>query len=382
MKAELKIAQSKTHLFLHQPFFGSCAAGLNFVETDKVPTMATDGRSILWNRNFVDGLDQKTVEGVIAHEVLHVVFKHMLRMNKRKHKKWNICTDIAINDILVESGFSIPEDGLFSTTKPEWNKYKGWMAEKIYADMPEDCEEIGGDFPTWGGVLPMEGEDGGDMSEAETQQVEAEMDIRVTMAADAAKSVGKLPSAIDQLVQVMRRSQVDWRDVLSRFIGGDQPDDYTWRRPQRNAWFNQGIYMPSIDRMGAGDIIILGDSSRSVTDEEWSHFLGEINVISDEHKPNSVTVITFDTKVQTVKRYEQGEVIEKVALAGRGGTRVTPAFNYVEEHQLPCDNMVVLTDLEISDFPDKPDYPVLWVSTDIGSDKAPWGEVAVLKMGD
>ena len=255
--ANLKVAQAKTQLMLHHPFFGSCAAGLNFVETDKVPTMATDGRSILWNRAFVDSLDKDHVMGVIAHEVLHVVFKHMLRMEKRKHKKWNTCTDIAINDILIDSGFSIPKQGLFSTTKDAWNKFKGWMAEKIYAEMPDD--DVPEDGPAWGEVIPMQGEDGSEMSEAETQQVEAEMDIKVIMAADAAKSRGNLPAAIDQLVQVMRRSQVDWRDVLHRFIGGDQPDDYTWRRPQKNAWFNQGIYLPSVDRMGAGDIIILGD---------------------------------------------------------------------------------------------------------------------------
>tara|TARA_R100000654_G_scaffold46033_2_gene72182 strand:- start:4007 stop:5152 length:1146 start_codon:yes stop_codon:yes gene_type:complete len=378
--ADLKVGQAKMTLLIHHPFFGSIAGGLNFVETDNVKTMATDGRSIFWNRAFVDSLDKDHVMGVIAHEVMHVALKHMLRMEKRNHKKWNICTDIAINDILIDSGFSIPEQGLFSTSKPEWNKFKGWAAEKIYAEMPDD--DVPEDGPAWGEVIPMQGEDGGEMSEAEAQQAEADIEIKVIMAADAAKSCGKLPSSIDEIVQVMRRPQVDWRDVLNRFIGGDQPDDYTWRRPQKNAWFNQGVYLPSVDRMGAGDIIILGDSSRSVSDEEWFHFLGEINNISEDHKPNSITVITFDHKVRTVKRYEQGEIIEKVGLGGRGGTRVTPAFDYVEENQLPCDNMVVLTDLEISDFPDRPDYPVLWVSTDIGSDKAPWGEVAILKMGD
>ena len=85
--ANLKVAQAKTQLMLRHPFFGSCAAGLNFVETDKVPTMATDGRSILWNRAFVDSLDKDHVMGVIAHEVLHVVFKHMLRMGKRNPQK-------------------------------------------------------------------------------------------------------------------------------------------------------------------------------------------------------------------------------------------------------------------------------------------------------
>ena len=107
-----------------------------------------------------------------------------------------------------------------------------------------------------------------------------------------------------------------------------------------------------------------------------------MNAITEDQKPRSVTVITCDTKVGTVHRYEQGEVIEKIEINGRGGTRVTPVFDYIEDHQLPCDNFVGLTDLEISDFPDAPDFPVLWVSTDIGSDRAPWGEVAILKMGD
>ena len=382
MDANLKIARAKTQLVLKHPFFGSIAMGLNFVETDEVPTMATDGKSILWNAAFVDIFDQDVIMGVIAHEVLHVAFKHCLRIDWRDHKKWNVCTDIAINDILIDAGFQLPPDGLFHTTKDAWNKFKDWMAEKIYSHMPDDDMPDDSETPDWGGVIQTAGDDGQPLSEAEAKQIEAEMDIKVMMAADAAKAQGKLPAKIDQLVQVMRRCQIDWRDVLNRFIGGDQPDDYTWRRPQKNAWFNQGIYLPSVDKLGAGDVIILGDSSASVTDAEWSHFLGEMNAITDDHKPRSVTVITFDTKVQTVKRYEQGEVIEKVALAGRGGTRITPAFDYVEEHQLPCDNMVVLTDLEISDFPDAPDYPVLWVSTDIGSDKAPFGEVAILKMGD
>jgi len=108
MDADLKIARAKTQLVLKHPFFGSCAMGLNFTETAALPTMATDGKSILWNREFVDKYDQDMVMGVIAHEVLHVVFKHCLRIGDRDHKKWNICTDIAINDILRVTAFPFP----------------------------------------------------------------------------------------------------------------------------------------------------------------------------------------------------------------------------------------------------------------------------------
>ena len=197
MDAQLKIARAKTQLVLKHPFFGSCAMGLNFTETAALPTMATDGKSILWNREF--------------------------------------CTDIAINDILKDDGFSIPADGLFHDSKPEWVQYKDWAAERIYSHMPDD--QTPDDAPSWGGVIQTMGDDGEPLSDAEASQIEAELDIKTLMAADAAKAQGKLPAKIDQLVQVMRRCQIDWRDVLNRFIGGDQPDDYTWRRPQKNAWF-------------------------------------------------------------------------------------------------------------------------------------------------
>lgn len=380
MDADLKIARAKTQLVLKHPFFGSCAMGLNFTETTALPTMATDGKSILWNREFVDKYDQDMVMGVIAHEVLHVVFKHCLRIGDRDHKKWNVCTDIAINDILKGDGFSLPADGMYHDSKPEWVQYKDWAAERIYSHMPDD--QTPDDAPSWGGVIQTMGDDGEPLSDAEASQIEAELDIKTLMAADAAKAQGKLPAKIDQLVQVMRRCQIDWRDVLNRFIGGDQPDDYTWRRPQKNAWFNQGVYLPSVDKVGAGDVIIYVDTSGSVSGDELSHFLGEMNAITEDQKPRSVTVITCDVKVRTVHRYEQGEVIEKIEINGRGGTRVTPVFDYIEDHQLPCDNFVGLTDLEIHDFPNTPDFPVLWVSTDIGSDTAPWGEVAILKMGE
>lgn len=382
MEPTKKIARAKTQLVLKHPFFGSIAMGLNFVETSDCDAMATDGKSIFWNAAFVDAFDQDIIMGVIAHEVLHVAFKHCLRMDDRNHLKWNVCTDIAINDILVDDGFQLPPNVLFSTSKPEWNQYKDWSAERIYSHMTDDAMPDDDMMPDWGAVMQTTADDGQALSEAEVKQIEAEMDIKVQMAADAAKAQGNIPAKIDQLVQVMRRCQIDWRDVLNRFIGGDQPDDYTWRRPQKNAWFNQGVYLPSVDKMGAGDVVIYVDTSGSVSGDELSHFLGEMNAITEDQKPRSVTVITCDTQVRTVHRYEQGEIIEKIEINGRGGTLVKPVFDYIEDKQLPCDNFVGLTDLEISDFPDAPDYPVLWVSTDIGSDRAPWGEVAILKMGD
>ena len=126
----------------------------------------------------------------------------------------------------------------------------------------------------------------------------------------------------------------------------------TWRKPQRRQWFDNDIYMPSIERMGIGDVVVAVDTSGSVATHELQQFLGELNRISEDHKPRSVTVITRDAHIQSVTEYGEGDVIEKIECNGRGGTRVEPVFKYIRDHALPVDNMVYLTDMGIWDFPD------------------------------
>ena len=201
------------------------------------------------------------------------------------------------------------------------------------------------------------------------------------LAAASAKGMGKLPAAIAELVEQMRRSKVDWRDVFNRFIGGDQPDDYTFRKPNKKVWYTQGIYTPSIDKIGVGDVVVAVDTSGSVSTAELQQFLGELNNITDDHKPRSVTVITCDADIKSVVRYEQGDIIDTIECNGRGGTRVEPVFRYIRENELPVDNMVYLTDMGIWDFPDNtPDYPVLWVSTDPQCSDAPFGETTRIEV--
>ena len=62
------------------------------------------------------------------------------------------------------------------------------------------------------------------------------------------------------------------------------------------------------------------DTSASVSDKELSHALGELNAISEDMQPNSVTVYYADADVQQIERYERGDIIEKLNVKGRGGT--------------------------------------------------------------
>jgi predicted metal-dependent peptidase len=373
MDAQMKMSRAVTQLVVRHPFFGSVCLSVKMAPDPTIPTMCTDGTSILWSPSFVDEMTQDECTGVLAHEVMHIVMKHMLRRGERKPDRWNYACDYVINPILLEAGFVLPENGL---NDPQ---YANLTAEAVYDRLPENIEQQaqGGGF---GEVVDAKGKNGKSLSPAEVQQMEADIDSKVMMAANAAKAVGKLPAKIDQMIQQMQKAQVDWRDVLRRFIGGDQPDDYSMRRPQRTMYHMAGIVAPSIQKVGAGNIVVGIDTSGSVSHHELTQFLGELNAVSEDTAPTSITVITCDTHVRTVQRYERGELIEEIKVGGRGGTLVTPVFKYIEENELEVDSMIYLSDLEVWDYPEQaPHYPTLWVSSWDQAKPAPFGETTYLK---
>ena len=135
MSAQHKIVTARTQLLLDNPFFGNIAMRLNLIESDQFDTMATDGSSIWFNPAFVDKNTNAHLKGVLAHEVCHVIFKHHLRRGQRDPNNWNTAADYAINSILVDAGFSLPEDGLIDLA------YRGQSAEDIYRKLFDDQPE-------------------------------------------------------------------------------------------------------------------------------------------------------------------------------------------------------------------------------------------------
>jgi predicted metal-dependent peptidase len=107
------ITKARARLLVRAPFIGSIALGLAWVNAPHIGTMATDGRSVWFNRDWCEGHGVEKTMGVIAHEVLHVVNRHHLRRGERDAELWNAAADLLINRLLEDDKYVLPQDGLF-----------------------------------------------------------------------------------------------------------------------------------------------------------------------------------------------------------------------------------------------------------------------------
>lgn len=369
MKGDPKflISRAKTWLMSFAPFYGSMALFMEFVERKDLnpPTMATDGTRIYYHPDFVTSITKEECAGVIAHEVLHRVLKHHLRRGLRDPLKWNIAADLAINPLLVSDGFKLPAGALIS------QEFQKMSSEAIYNRLPDQKGGGGGkgsgkgagtgSGQDWGQVMDAPGI--GEMTEAEQHAAETEVDIATRQAATAAKMAGKLPGHLSEFIEAATEPKVDWRERIRTVVGHSRPDDFTWSRPNRSILGALGLYLPGMRKSGCGPIVVVIDTSGSISDKEASAYLAEINGIIEECSPEKAILIQCDTHIRHIEEKTDGQPLTGIKIHGRGGTDFREPFKWVEKQDFVPDALVYLTDLYGSEPEEAPPYPVYWVCT-------------------
>jgi predicted metal-dependent peptidase len=386
----LRMARGRTALLLDHPFFGALILRLKLVEVDWLDTMATDGASLFFNARFVAGLSDPELVGVLAHEVMHPALQHHTRRGDRDAELWNVACDYAINPILLQAEMKLPTDCLNDP------KFANMAAEEIYAAIarqtredsgkndPSADQKNGGDdeqnsgagtgrsasprtAPStpggFGQVLdaPDPADPARPASPAQKELQAQEWRIAVEQAQRAAAIAGKVPAGLERLIDVERRSEVDWREALRRFLSQTVPQDYRWTPPNR-CFASLGIYLPSLYREGLGEIAVAIDTSGSITDDLLAAFAGELSAIASEARPERIHVMYCDASVERVDEFANGEPIELKAVGG-GGTDFRPVFEHIEDNRMEPRCLIYLTDLA-GKFPDEePAFPVLWAAT-------------------
>jgi len=368
MDAITKLTKARTQLLIKNPFLSLVILRLELIEKP-VYTMCTDGSSIMYDPNFVNKLTMEHLKGVIVHEVMHCVLLHPFRRNNRDPKLWNIACDYAINLVIVEDlNMELPEDALLDA------RFRGMSAEAIYSLLKAEGGESqneSGDGPgrQWGAFVDAPG------TESEVKTLEAEWQAAAEEAATTAKMAGNLPKVFEELVK-KAQAKINWREQLSRIIGGVAKTDYAWYPPDIQ-YVQRSLHIPTLNAPSIGHLVLAMDTSASVSSSELGQFLGELQYIIDNVHAEKFTVIQCDADISNIEEPESLDDI-KPHIYARGGTKFEPVFDWCDGQQV--DALLYLTDMEPWSWPSRPDFPVYWVRT--AEKDAPYGQYIDLYRGD
>jgi predicted metal-dependent peptidase len=359
-------------------FFACLAMRLEVQVNWDVPTLGTDGKTLVVNPDFF--LQHKVEEqvGLMVHEVMHCVLKHPSRLGDRDPELANVAMDLAINGQLLETGYLLPLPRLV----PGEGEYKqlprGKSFEEYYSllqQQPPGKRPKGGpegDPGGCGAAMRAGGKANSPAAEAETA---ADWEVATQQAARMAKQKGELAAGLAALVEQATTRKVDWKAVLREFVSKQARNDYRWMPPSRRH-IHDGLYLPGMRSDEMGDLIVLADTSGSVwgSPELLRQFASEIEGIGEAFNAG-VTIGYHDTEIQHVQKWHPQDGPLVLEAQGGGGTSHVQPLAWAEQQagDSPC--IVALTDL-YTEFPDTPPgLPVLWCVVENDRPKAPFGQI-------
>jgi predicted metal-dependent peptidase len=363
---ERRVDKAKALLILDHPFFGTTVAKRPINYTYNVPTagMSATGQ-IYINPSFVNPLTVKHIMFLLAHESMHYMLSHALRIQHRDHSAWNIACDKVINDTLIDAGVGTFIDGGVTLDGARDN-----AAEELY-DENDAGASVGGIGSDIGDPVD---DDGNQLDESQRQQMQVQAQIDTIQAAKAAKAVGKLPSTIERIIDEMLEVKTPWHEILERFMSSKVRDGYSWSRPNRR-FMGSGMYLPGTDyQPRMGEVVIGVDTSGSIRQRELDEFNAHINRILDTCKPERVHVVYCDASVNHVDEYEPDDFPVKLEPRGGGGTSFKPVFEWVDDYGEDVECIVYLTDgYGDQNYIDPPCVDTVWLTTN--STDFNWGTV-------
>ena len=407
-----RILFARMRVLMEDGFYGILLMNMQFALDDSLETVATDGQRIWFSPRFLENLDDRELEFILKHEVLHVVLQHCFRNGDRDPDRFNAACDIVVNsNILYSSGMdrkaiTLEKYGESMHQTPDGREGYFFTAEEVYEMLPPDpFEKLRGGGRSSerknqknkknkknrkndakGQKAVNSWDDHSRWGKAEDPALSVEWELRLEQAAEAAsrwsqsKHIGRLPLCAERVLKDLKRPQIDWRTILNEFVQ-EEITDYSFSPPDRrfddSPFFLPDFNMPEEE---VRDILFMIDTSGSMSDDQITAAYSEIKGAIDQYDGRLQGWLGFfDAEVVEPKRFEDEEEFRAIRPAGGGGTRFDIIFSYVEKHmqdQLPV-SIIILTD-GYARFPKEKKamgIPVLWLlnNEDV---EPPWGKVA------
>ena len=376
-RAKNKIRMSYMQVSLNLGFFAELLFNLNIKQASAnsgVDTMATDGKSIMYNADFVNKLSEQEVSFVLIHELMHNANFHFGRQFGKDHDLWNRACDYAINlqisDLSKEGKgkmLKVPEEILLD------EKYRGLNAEMIYDILDQQKKKNPQNKPGQGQGTPGQGGGQGQPGQGQLPDKALPGDIRAPGSLDdsgeniyngsrvvneaknikeleeawrnirndaATKNIGTGSENFDRWVRQLNKPKINWRMELKKFVKNVFDKlDYAFSN-KRFIW--KGMHLPAAKKVDAStyeNVVIAIDTSGSISDDTLGKFATEMMKLFTDFSIKDVTVIWCDSRipkdgVQQFKVADKKFDLKKLHPKGGGGTDFSPPFEWVETNIL------------------------------------------------
>lgn len=393
--AALKLKKAHIKLMRHPEtclYAGVILMGESSVDVG-VPTAYTDGLNKRYGKEFLDKLDMPETCGLVMHENLHVLLKHIPRhkdLMRKNARLANVAMDFVVNDIIVELSkkdpalIKLPEGALYDP------KYHDWSVRQVWDDLiknmpPEDGRGEGGDTDDSDGVS--DGSNGGQggqkgrggyedlvpldehdpsLSDEMDEEAAKKLSDDITDAINQGSIIaGRFGAKIPRAIKDVLKPRVDWREELREFVteATSGRTDYSWRRLNRKQLVND-LFMPSVESERIGEGVMANDTSGSIGDDLLSMVGAEVASICDMCNPDRIRILWWDTKVHGEQVFEENYegIASMLKPVGGGGTRLSCVSDYVRENNMTPAFMIVFTDGYVEyDVQWDVSCPVLWL---------------------
>ena len=391
-----EISRCIIQLLLKEPFYAHLLSGIVRNYSEEIPTAAVgidQGKVNLFiNEHFF--LKELTTfssrVAVIKHETLHLLFKHLFRLELKKYDltMFNIAADIVVNQYI--GNWDLPKTAVKLSSFPDLNLVPNetveWYYNKI-ADLKKEIEkskinqnnssdetdyssftaplsaaslekiitsQCHSDHSKWG------------LFESDNQLISAETDLdRLIIQAKertSNKDYNSIPQELRTLIDIIidkRNPKINWKRALKIFSSSSIKTrvNYTIKKTSKRYGTRPGTVIKRYQKLA-----VAIDTSGSIETSDFNLFFSEIH--SMWKNGAEIEIIECDAAIQRCYNYD-GKIPKYIQ--GGGGTLFDPVFSHINKERFKkYDGCIYLTDGYAPEPIVKPYCKVFWVITPDG----------------
>lgn len=351
---------SRNALYLKMRFLDVALGSLMFVPDPGAEGLGSDGLFLYYRPDYLCRMYRENpvlVNRMYLHQVLHGIFRHMIRRNGRDKELYSLACDIAVESIIdgmkhrpVLKSQSFLRRGTFRKLKKEhsvltadriYRSLLQWKLpdQELYRLKKEFCLD---DHSYWPGEDEKRKQE---QIENQWQKISEQMETDMeTFSQEASEQSGHLIGSL----KIENRERHDYRQFLRKFSVlreemkiDEDAFDYQFYCYGLSLYGNMPLIEPQEWRetQKIEEFAIVIDTSMSCSGDLVRYFLEETYDVLCENesffRKVNIHVIQCDDQVQADQAItceeELKAYMEDLELHGEGGTDFRPAFAYVEE---------------------------------------------------